>query len=519
MKDAKFSTSLLDIINTVRTDLDSAIPLLDEFKEYYLTYYPSKTKTIEQLNQIKKSLNSGETDDLSPIEENKTLNDIANFILADMASAPGKKFYPESDEFLSATLSFYFSDVMKCRNFVSTKEDPKDVLLDLLTNEKAIDIGHHLLLEPNINSIGISHDYFKEHVVTVVVISDSVTERSDESNLEEIFVNDLNNLRAYPKIALRLLPEDNQKTAELIEPKRPSPELTINERLCNAANDRITSIDKNTQPLRLRKLNNYLDQFGSGHLTAEEVIITDPIETSMDLIQAIITDENLIDKFFSRKMREIGFNFDKENEITLIYLANKFIEPVEEKEITVTSLQRRLVRPKLSEDELIQIENDFHKFDVLRKGKIIPKTVLIYMNKSKNFAELNPWYYQVFRNLNTEDNNKEGVDLDMFVEEVQKVICDCNRKFDENWGKIFDNVAGGENEIIGKKELTNLVRELGYEGNNEDITNLLDKLEGDLDKKKFLEVCKIIEYRFADFRKKQQTKTTTKVLKEEEINI
>lgn len=501
MENKELINEIIEIINNIRTNTNEGISIIKEYEDYYKEYQSTKKKEYEQIKNIQKSLSNKSSKKLDEIIENDKLTHIANLILSEKLKKKTKKIYPDSEEVLNATLNYYFIDVIKSKNFISTEHDPKKIIQDIITNEFAIDSGHHYLFEPKISNIGIANSSDEERCITVIILSDSVTERED-LNLDITLLYDINNLRKFPMICPRLLDSPSEDLYQLINGIKPSPELRMNQYLTKAAEDRLNSLDKINNSLKNEKLAYYLQQFGSGNICSEEVLIMESFESNYDLIKTLISNPNFIMKILNRRVKEIGYAFNSDNNQGVIFLANRFDPPSEDSEILIESLNRKLMRPKMTEDELLQIKNDFKKFDVLHKGVVIPKTIILFMDKTEDFKNQNPWYYQAFKNLNNEDNNKHGIDVNVFIEEVQKVIGGFNRNFDENWGNIFDQITDN-GELIDKDILSNLVMELGYKSsktgyNKDTISNLLDKLDGDIDKQKFIDICKIVEFRFAN---------------------
>ena len=132
---------------------------------------------------------------------------------------------------------------------------------------------------------------------------------------------------------------------------------------------------------------------------------------------------------------------------------NQQEEEEEKDNIVILSLRRRIRRPNFTEDEETQIKNDFTKFDVLGEGKIKPSTILLFAEK-EGYAETNPFYYQALKNLNSEDNNTNGVTVEDFMNAVKRVIKDYNEDFD-NWKEIFNRFVEGKSkkQIILQKNI------------------------------------------------------------------
>ena len=170
--------------------------------------------------------------------------------------------------------------------------------------------------------------------------------------------------------------------------------------------------------------------------------------------------------------------------------------PEKEKEITIVSLRRRLHRPQFTEDELAQMKNDFESLDILKSGKIKPSTILLFAEKQDNFVDKNPFYYNALKQLNTEDNNKNGVVYEDFVTAVQKVIRDYNEDFDK-WKDIFYIITDGHKEdVIDEELLSDTMRKIGFNVSDAEIKDMIEQLEGNVDEKKFCDIMRMINMRF-----------------------
>ena len=101
-----------------------------------------------------------------------------------------------------------------------------------------------------------------------------------------------------------------------------------------------------------------------------------------------------------------------------------------------------------------------------------------------------------FKRIKYYKNNLNGINVDDFINTVQKVILDNNEKDFENiWRKVFkiyfDNCP--KSKIFNKEILTSVIKEMRFETNGEDIEELVDKMGGDIDGNKFVKMKKAIE--------------------------
>lgn len=167
-----------------------------------------------------------------------------------------------------------------------------------------------------------------------------------------------------------------------------------------------------------------------------------------------------------------------------------------ENKIKIQNFKVKVKRPNFTEDEILQMKNDFNELDILNEGKINPGSMLIFINKNDNFKNKSPFYFEALQNLNDKNNNINGINVDQFIDEVKKVIndnYDRENNFD-NWKKIFQIYfldKGGK--IINDDILINTIKELGFEVSDDEIKNLIEKIGGDIDEKKFISIMKTIE--------------------------
>ena len=167
-----------------------------------------------------------------------------------------------------------------------------------------------------------------------------------------------------------------------------------------------------------------------------------------------------------------------------------------ENKIKIQNFKVKVKRPNFTEDEILQMKNDFNELDILNEGKINPGSMLIFINKNDNFKNKSPFYFEALQNLNDKKNNINGINVDQFIDEVKKVIndnYDRENNFD-NWKKIFQIYfldKGGK--IINDDILINTIKELGFEVSDDEIKNLIEKIGGDIDEKKFISIMKTIE--------------------------
>ena len=188
----------------------------------------------------------------------------------------------------------------------------------------------------------------------------------------------------------------------------------------------------------------------------------------------------------------------KENDKIKVNLNNKINKTVEEKEILVQNNSNNLNRPLLTQDEINQIENDFNLLDITKSGIIKPNLILVFMEKNKDFQKLNPFYFSALKNLNTEENNKNGIKVDQFIKEIKKVIRenveDDKENLEKNWQEYYNLYfnENDKNKVLNKEKLEEILNKIGYKLNEDEI-NLIIEEYGEINQNKFIEIMKNVE--------------------------
>ena len=188
----------------------------------------------------------------------------------------------------------------------------------------------------------------------------------------------------------------------------------------------------------------------------------------------------------------------KENDKIKVNLNNKINKTVEEKEILVQNNSNNLNRPLLTQDEINQIENDFNLLDITKSGFIKPNLILVFMEKNKVFQKLNPFYFSALKNLNTEENNKNGIKVDQFIKEIKKVIRenveDDKENLEKNWQEYYNLYfnENDKNKVLNKEKLEEILNKIGYKLNEDEI-NLIIEEYGEINQNKFIEIMKNVE--------------------------
>ncbi len=151
------------------------------------------------------------------------------------------------------------------------------------------------------------------------------------------------------------------------------------------------------------------------------------------------------------------------------------------------SLIKQVKRPNFTEDEIVEMKNDFNNLDINNEGKIKPSLILLFAEKNENFKKKTPIYYEALKDLNNKENNLNGISFEQFIDSVKNVIQENYTKNYNNWGENYLN------NFNDKDSLFNAIKELGFDISDEEIQNLISKMGKDIDQKKFISIMKEVE--------------------------
>ena len=163
------------------------------------------------------------------------------------------------------------------------------------------------------------------------------------------------------------------------------------------------------------------------------------------------------------------------------------VNTFEIKENDYPSLIKNVKRPNFTEDEILEMKNDFNNLDINNEGKIKPSLILLFAEKNENFKKKTPIYYEALKDLNNKENNLNGVSFEKFVDSVKNVIKENYTKNYNNWGENYLN------NFKDKDSLFNAIKDLGFDISDEEIQNLISKIGKDFDQKKFISIMKEVE--------------------------
>ena len=490
--ESNFIEEFLYELNILRTSPNIYKEELEEYEKNIQKSLSYKPNILKEISKLILKLKNGKK--ANEIKQNEKLNELSNDYLNELKYTKGRIFYPKDQEILEEDLNSIFEKVTFCKNYVCTNNNPKKALLEILFNEKDLIKGvSDRLVNSESKFIGISHEKIRNQFITVIIISDNVNEKK-ELNIENGLLNEINHFRNNPQSYLKYFNNNNDIYEKLLNAKK-VPSLQLNDILNKACEERGILLSKKPKEKYDRnQLMDFLDNYGNNYFIVNEYINDEKEEAKSFIIEMIKNDYAIL---LNRRLKEFGFARNEEGKIILIFVDN--IIPIKNiQEITINQLPNKLNRPEFTLDEENQIRNDFKNFDSLNLGKIKPSIILIFADKNKDFANRNPFYYTALKDLNTEENNINGINEDQFVNAVKRVIREYNAEdFENNWAEIFNLYFGEKrNNIIDKNILVNVIKDLGFKLSDEDINYFLNKIDCNFDLEKFTNIMKEIELNF-----------------------
>ena len=490
--ESNFIEEFLYELNILRTSPNTYKEELEEYEKNIQKSLSYKPNILKEISKLILKLKNGKKS--NEIKQNEKLNELSNEYLKELKYTKGRIFYPKDQEILEEDLNSIFEKVTFCKNYVCTNNNPKKALLEILFNEKDLIKGvSDRLVNSESKFIGISHEKIRNQFITVIIISDNVKEKK-ELNIENGLLSEINHFRNNPQSYLKYFNNNNDIYEKLLNAKK-VPSLQLNDILNKACEERgILLSKKPKEKFDRNQLMDFLDNYGNNYFIVNEYINDEKEEAKSFIIEMIKNDYSIL---LNRRLKEFGFARNEEGKIILIFVDN--IIPIKNiQEITINQLPNKLNRPEFTLDEENQIRNDFKNFDSLNLGKIKPSIILIFADKNKDFANRNPFYYTALKDLNTEENNINGINEDQFVNAVKRVIREYNAEdFENNWAEIFNLYFGEKrNNIIDKNILVNVIKDLGFKLSDEDINYFLNKIDCNFDLEKFTNIMKEIELNF-----------------------
>ena len=486
----EFITEFYNEINNLRTNpkkYNNELQYYEDNTKLSYGFKPNIQKDILKL--INKIRNSNNTQKL---QKNDKLTEIAEQYLQELRFSKGNKFYPKDQDILLNDLNSEFKNVKFCKNYICINPDPKKGIFDLLFNEKDLLNGtSDRFLNQEAKFIGIAHDKIRNLKVTIIIVSDTNIQIQQEKLFDGL-LNELNKVRNNPQIYLKFINQDNENYEKFLYAKKVS-SLEYNNLIENACEERGKKFDEENTFYNRNELNDFLSQYGKNYFITEEYI-NDITLTAKDFIINMLQIENINKILLNRRIKQIGFSKSQKGKIILIF-TDCFDRNLEKNEISIENIRRKLFRPNLTKDEILQIKNDFNLFDSRSEGKIKPNLLLLIADKCNNWGNDNPFYYTALKELNNEENNKKGISFEQFISTVKRVIRDYSREdFENNWEEIFNLYFNdGKKNIINNEILSQVIKDLGFKISDDEINEFVDRMEGEIDLNKFIEIMKEVE--------------------------
>ena len=488
---SEFISQLLSVINNLRTNIKDYYNDFDKYEENIKKSYGFKENIQNDIIKLISKLKNTKIN--FKLQKNEKLTELAEQYLEELHFSKTRTFYPKDHDELLNDLNSEFKNVKFCKNYISTKEEPLKIIFELLFNEKDVLNGtSDRLLNPESKYIGISHEKIRNIPITIIIVCDSNIE-IDQESLFDGLLNEINKARNHPQSYLKYINESNENYKKILNGKKYC-KLEYNSLLENAAEERGKIFDEENEFYDRKKLNKFLSNYGRNYFIIYEYIDNSTL-TSRDFVINMLQKENIDQILLNRRIKQIGFSQSQNGKVILLF-SDAFDKKLDHKEITIETIKRKINRPNFTEDEILQIKNDFNLFDSQSSGLIKPNIILLIANKNKDWGNKNPFYYTALKELNTEENNLNGINVDQFINAVKRVIREYNiEDFDNNWSEIYNLyfVEGKKNNIIDNDILINLIKDLGFKISDDEINEYVEKMDGDLNLEKFIEIMKNIE--------------------------
>ena len=492
----EYISEFLNELNNIRSNPKKYNNDLNYYEENAKLSYGFKPNTQKEiLKLINKIRNSNNT---SRLQKNEKLTEFAEQYLQELHFSKGRKLYPKDQDILLNDLNSEFKNVKFCKNYVCTNENPKKGIFELLFNEKDLANGtSDRLLNPEAKYIGIAHEKIRNLYVTVIIVSDTNIQLNQEKLLDGL-LNEINKIRNSPQIYLKYIDKQNDNYEKILNARKVC-SLEYNNLLEKACEERGKKFIEEQKYYNRKELSEFLSNFGRNYFIVEEYI-DDCTLTAKEFVINMFQKENINQIILNRRIKQIGFSQNSNGKIIILF-SDAFDAVLEKNEITIESIRRKLFRPNLTEDEILQIKNDFNTFDSRSEGKIKPNLLLLIANKSNDWGNKNPFYYTALKELNNEENNKNGVTFNQFIITLKRVIRDYSREdFENNWEEIFNLYFNEEKKnVIDNSILYKVIKDLGFNITDDEINEFVDRIDGELNLNKFIEIMKEVES--SNFRK------------------
>lgn len=533
-----FEEKMMEKLNMFRFDQNYMSSSINEFHEKTKKHFGKyKEDLISEVDTFMGRIRRSKS--IQSFKLNSDLTDAAREYFEHLEQSNAKTFFAQDEEFLKILIAHYVGGFNKCHQFVLTgPKRAEEVLLNLLISESDNNrSSRKALMNPELKFIGIYQGIIRGQYVTVIVVTDRC-EPIVEKSFNEEFITQLNRLRGNPKTYVKYLQKyiedgryvdgkkslkENQnflkeleKLIDILKKSRSYGPFVVNDDLNKVCAKRWENfVEDESNVMDENKLKTYLSEWGTGFKTISSAEEKGNINAK-DLLLKLLTEKkdfanNII---FNRYLNFIGvcravksnppevrpassrnsIITISDNTYTVIIFADKFEPTPSSLRVRVHNHRRRLNRPNMTEDEVLQIQKDFKVFDVMNCGYVKPETMIVFMNRVKGYAEKNPVYYQAWNHLNTEENNSNGVNCEEFINSVGNVI--KLYTVENKWSTLFSLYT--HKRLIDFAVFQDVTQELGYRLSIEEIEEIMAKLNQDerLDVEQFSEIMNCVEKSF-----------------------
>lgn len=516
----RFEEYVTDELNRFRQTPSSYVNDLEAFK-HNMECKTYKVNIIKDINGYISELQR--TKSLPTMQNNEALNEACKEYLTYFTKGR-KRLYAEDDEFLYIRLASYISGYTICKEFVNSHSiRPDQIITEMLVSENDRDkTSRQALQNSNFRFFGVNQQEVNGERITVLIFTDRCNERTRASYTQEL-LTEINNLRAHPNSYIKHVDQEVENTTgfnrssrelaakritEFLNNTRTLGPFNLNERLVKAAETRVSNFtESNTVINDPEDLRIFLSDFGKDYYFVaqlagnaeqdkDDASFINPVSF---LVRTFLSDSNLesLKAIFNTEHYEIGVAYDKTSLLTVVLLADEFVAP-EGIQIDIGDRWKRIRRPRFTQDEVEQMRHDFKQFDVLNQGFIIPNGILSFVNNNPQFMQRNPMYYEALKSLNTVENNEKGVNVNMFMDAVEKAISYYD---DANWKNVFeifvkDRLDSKSRRSIDKDTFVKVAQEIGYNLTDDELAEIWERItEGRnvLDQSEFINIMQIVE--------------------------
>jgi len=412
-----------------------------------------------------------------------------------------KGLYREEEEILKLRLSHFCSGYKTTLQIIDQGSNKaEDIFLNSLLNEKDGAENLNTVFNEKVKYIGVACGKIQGRNSTVIILADEVKEIV-ETNFVESFREEINHMRVYPKSYIKVfqkihevpstdaindnivrIKDEALKIQYFLKYCRTFGSLSQNEYLTKAAEARLSMFLKSDDgEFPADGLKGFLSDYCTGVNICEQIASSGFDSARSFLCSALLNiyddDKRTRSLIFNQKFYNFGVAFDPESQTVVAIIADQANSPIILNEPVVSRKWDKLNRPAFTEDEINQLRRDFQSLDTNNIGFIYPNTILTFMHMVDDFKTKNPFYYSAFQNLNTIENNQNGVTFEAFADAVSNVI---KLQTKEQWGKMFDIlISGTDSKIINHRVLWGHMKSLNYDYTEEEVKEIVFKISHD----------------------------------------